>query len=237
MFFLLSGEGVTDIGAARSDAPICEGEEFVVGPMTIIVAHIVEAHHGYSILAGACGFISEARLSQRAGDLKAVKKEIRIPGKKRERETHYFFNNARTLSRIAREKAAALGDDVVAILFRDSDGTGSADRGRWEDQWQSMLDGFQEEEFDNGVPMIPKPKSEAWLICAFKKRPYQACDVLEKRSGNDKSPNSLKRELATLIGPDVESERLVEKVKSALDIDRIKMPSFSAFRGRLEDVI
>ena len=48
--------------------------------------------------------------------------------------------------------------------------------------------------------MIPKPKSEAWLICALKRDPYQVCERLEARSGNDQSPNSLKRELEQLLG-------------------------------------
>ena len=47
--------------------------------------------------------------------------------------------------------------------------------------------------------MIPKPKSEAWVLCALSKL-YKECDELEDRSGNDNSPNSLKRELEELLG-------------------------------------
>jgi len=46
---------------------------------------------------------------------------------------------------------------------------------------------------DRGVAMIPKPKSEAWLLCALKNKPYESCEKLEDRSGNDDSPNSLKK--------------------------------------------
>ncbi len=56
---------------------------------------------------------------------------------------------------------------VIAVLFRDSDGTASSGRGLWEDKRKSIEDGFGEAGFDYGVPMIPKPKSEAWLLCAF----------------------------------------------------------------------
>ncbi len=237
MFFLLSGEGVTDIGAGNGNAPICESEDFLIGPMAMIVAQIVEAQQDYSILDGACGFVSEKRLTQRAGELKAVKKELRLPGKKQAKETRYFFNNARIISRIAKEKAAALDDEVVAVLFRDADGTASAGRGLWVEKRQSMLDGFDEEDFDKGVTMIPKPKSEAWLLCALKKRPYQGCDALEARSGNDNSPNSLKKELAKLLDDEVTPEVLCKQVEKAFDIDKIKMPSFVAFRERLEEVI
>jgi HPt (histidine-containing phosphotransfer) domain-containing protein len=138
MFFLVSGEGVTDIGAGQLDQAICEDGEFVVGPMTIIIAQIVEAAHKYSILDGACGFVSKTRLIQRASQLKTVKKQLRLPGKKQAKETRYFFNNARVLARIAKEKAEAVDDDVVAVLFRDADGTASAGRGEWQDKWESM---------------------------------------------------------------------------------------------------
>ena len=93
--------------------------------------------------------------------LKAAKKQLGLPGKKRGKETRYFFNNARVLAKIATEKEQEKLDDVVAILFRDSDGTASAGRGLWEDKRKSMLDGFAEENHTRGVPMIPRPKSEA----------------------------------------------------------------------------
>jgi hypothetical protein len=239
MYFLFSGEGATDLGVGMSSALICEGEEYLPGPMTLIADQIVEAKHKYFLLeAGCCGYISEQNLTQRAGEFKAVKKAMRLPGKKRAKETQYFFKNARVFAKIAKEKAAALDDEVVAVLFRDSDGTASAGRGLWQEKRQSMLDGFDEEGFANGVPMIPKPKSEAWLICALKANPYQGCDGLEDRSGNDNSPNSLKGELEELLGAPRSRESLCQLVQDkAIDIEQIAMPSFAAFRTRLEEVI
>src|SRR5437016_2545442 len=128
MFFLLSGEGVTDMGAGKAVATICEGDDYFVGPMAIVVAKIVAAQHDYSILEGVCGFVSEGGLVNRAVELKAARKRLRLPGKKQAKETRYFFNNARILARFAKEKATALDDDVVAVLFRDADGTASAGR-------------------------------------------------------------------------------------------------------------
>jgi len=237
MFFLLSGEGITDMGSGKAATTICEGDDFFAGPMAVVVAKIVEAQHNYSLLDGACGFISEGGVAHRASELKAAKKQLRLPGKKQAKETRYFFNNARILARFAKEKATALDDEVVAVLFRDSDGTASAGRGEWDDKRESMLDGFDEEGFDKGVPMIPKPKSEAWLICAWKKHPYRGCEALEERSGNDNSPNNLKDELEELLDEEVTPDSLREKVGESFDIDRIKMPSFKAFRERLEEVI
>lgn len=237
MFFLLSGEGITDMGCVKAATTICEGDDFFAGPMAVVVAKIVEAQHNYSILDGACGFVSEGSVAHRGSELKATKKQLRLPGKKQAKETRYFFNNARILARFAKEKAAALDDDVVAVLFRDSDGTASAGRGEWDAKRASMLDGFEEEGFAKGVPMIPKPKSEAWLICAWKQQPYRGCYGLEERSGNDNSPNNLKDELAALLNDEVSPELLCEKVVQSFDIDRIKMSSFKAFRERLDEVI
>jgi hypothetical protein len=130
MFFLLSGEGVTDMGVGLRNVIVCEGEDFHVGPMAIIVDQAVESYCSFSLLdVGCCGYVSEAHVAKRAGELKAAKKELRLPGKKRAKETRYFFNNARILSRIARDHEKKRKDQVVAILFRDSDGTASAGRG------------------------------------------------------------------------------------------------------------
>jgi hypothetical protein len=204
-----------------------------------MVDQIVEEKHGYSMLdVGSCGYVSEGHLSRRAGELKAAKKSIGLPGKKRAKETRYFFNNARALSRIAKDQEVKCKDEVIAVLFRDSDGTASAGRGLWSDKRQSILDGYQEEDFAAGVPMIPKPKSEAWIICALKRNRYQNCQDLEDRSGNDDSPNSLKKELDKILGDKIPLAVLCDAVRDrAVDIDRIAMPSFKAFRDRLEDVI
>lgn len=239
MLFLVSGEGPSDIGVCERVRQFCDGTEFRVGPMTVIVSQVVEKYLGYSPLdAGVFRCVCKHHLTDRASELKAERKSVRLPGKKRGKETRYFYNNARVLARIAKEFQQELSNDVVAVLFRDSDGTASAGRGIWDEKLQSMLDGFEEEGFGRGVPMIPKPKSEGWLICGLKQNAYQNCHQLEERSGNDNSPNSLKGELAELLGEvDLVSD-LCERLESyRIDIDRISMPSFRAFRTRLEGVI
>jgi hypothetical protein len=240
MFFLLSGEGPTDMGNGLSHGLISEGDQFQPGPMAAIIDQIVETQCGYSILETnvSVGFVSEETLAAEAGVLKTAKKSIRLPGAKTPKETRFFFNNARLLARIAKHLGNERTIDVIAILFRDSDGTVSADRGLWDNKQQSMLDGFAEEGFMTGVPMVPKPKSEAWLLCAMKANPYQNCSKLEDRSGNDNSPKSLKKELAKLVSGKVTREILLNLVTTrTVDIDRIDMPSFSTFRTRLEEVL
>jgi len=239
VFFLFSGEGPTDLGICADGAEQCDGERYHFGPMTVIVSQIVEEWHGYSLLdTGYFGFVRKSVLKSRADELKNVsRKAIKLPGPKRGRETRYFFNNARVLGRIAMERETGLGDQVVAVLFRDSDGSGSAGRGLWADKYKSMLDGFGEDGFTRGVGMLPKPKSEAWVICAVKHQ-YQSCEQLEDRSGNDNSPNSLKGELSDHLGELPGRDALCEMVTDrTIDISQIKMPSFAAFKARLEEVI
>lgn len=238
MYFLFSGEGATDLGACADGSATCEANDYQAGPMTVIVDQIVEARHHYSLLdAGCCGFVSRGTIVDRASELKAAKKAMRLPGKKRAKETRYFFNNARVLARIAKEREGERNDDVVAVLFRDAD-TATAGRGPWAEKWQSMLDGFTEGGFARGVPMIPKPTSEAWLLCALRSSSYEGCAALEDRSGNPHSPHSLKGELETRLGHPPTREELCELVRNgSIDHCRIEMPSFNDFRERLEAVL
>jgi hypothetical protein len=70
--------------------------------------------------------------------------------------------------------------------------------------------------------MIPKPKSEAWIICALKANPYLGCDPLEDRSGNDNSPDSLKGKLARLLGEPATREHRLGKIEDgSIDCHRI----------------
>jgi hypothetical protein len=71
----------------------------------------------------------------------------------------------------------------------------------------------------------------------LKKQPYQGCDALEHRSGNDNSPKSLKKELAKLLREEVTPDLLCKKVRGSIDPRKITMPSFKAFRDRLEEVL
>ncbi|HEX05203.1 MAG TPA: hypothetical protein ENH10_08645, partial [Bacteroidetes bacterium] len=137
-------------------------------------------------------FITESHLS-RSGKQLQPKKSPSLPGMKRAKETLYFERNARALAIAAQALARETKDLVIAVLFRDADGTHSSGRGLWENKRDSIVRGFDKEGFSSGVPMVPKPKSEAWLLCAVKSTPYQHCKTLENESGNDNSTNPLKK--------------------------------------------
>ena len=235
MYFLLSGEGPTDMSLCVDNMTACEGSRHQQGPMAVIVSQIVEQRLEFSFMdTRYYGYVSKRELVKKASGFKHTKKSLRFPGKKKPKETGYFYRNARALAVCARDKESDLHDEVIAVLFRDSDGTASADRGFWQDKWKSIIQGFRDEGFERGVPMIPKPKSEAWIICSVKKNPYQGCGALESRSGNDESPNSLKGELAEILDGPPSRERLCEMVNNGtVDSNRIDMPSFFAFKHAL----
>ncbi len=227
MHLVLSGEGNSDLGLFCS-----HNNEFIAGSMYFIVDKLIEKEHDFSYYSAKeemITFIPKVELT------KLTKRLPPFTGKKGLKGTAYFTNNAIALARIAKKRAKELNDEVVAILFRDSDGTVSTFNRMWEDKVTSIENGFKIEKFDRGIAMIPKPKSEAWLICALKEKPYENCHILEKRSGNDDSPNNLKDELESF---GLSNDEINEMIQNGnMDIDKINMPSFEYFRNRLKELL
>ncbi|PVZ66783.1 hypothetical protein [Pelagibaculum spongiae] len=239
MYLLFSGEGPTDMGQGTATKDVCEGEEFLPGPMAWFVDQWTERKQYLSHIENQlCGFIPKPQLIAKA-KASSSRRSLALRGKKNpEHETRYYYNNARAMAQIAKDVSTNKQDSVVAVLFRDSDGTQSSGRGEWKAKWDSMLDGFSREGFDSGVPMIPKPKSEAWLLCAVGNN-YQHCESLENESGNDNGQNPLKDQLDTALGEPASRELLAEKVKSGeIDISLIvDMPSLGCFKDKLDKVL
>lgn len=235
MRILVSGEGVTDMGRC-SVADQCCGEAFEAGPMAYLVDQIAETCLGYP-------FVSTELMSlipkQKVAEVSKTLRPLRLAGRKRRKETAYFYCNARAMARLAQRFAKETNDEVVAVFFRDADRTRSTERGDWQDKWDSIVSGFAIEGFGAGVPMLPQPKSEAWLLCALQKsQPYQQCGRYEKESGNDDSPNSLKKQLEDLLGETQSAAILVDLVCSGkVDASQIDMPSFNRFRKRLTECL
>jgi hypothetical protein len=205
--------------------------------MTVIIDRLLEPIIQYSLIdSDAIEFISEKTLSSLSKRLPMALSA----GKKRDYETAYFFKNARALGRLAKDKSSTAGCPVGAVLFRDADGTRSTEMGLFEQKWKSIEDGFNAEEFANGVPMVPKPKSEAWILCAIVAQPYHNCSQLELTlTGNDRAPNPAKVQLEERLDQiDREKHDLPDMVRDGtIDPFKIVMPSFNRFRQRLENVI
>lgn len=239
MYLLLSGEGPGDIGVCYPASESCDCASFREGPMTLMIDQLIEQSQGYEMSHLDIDRVTYVSKPYLAGyKPPAQKKSMSLKGKKKPAETRYYFENARVLACTAKAKSEEVNDRVIAVLFRDSDGTASAGRGDWEDKRNSMINGFNAENFDLGVAMIPRPKSEAWLMCAVKDNPYQHCGPLEEASGNDKSPNPLKDQLEQALDGDSSKERLNQLVRDReIDINQIDMPSFNVFKEDLERAV
>lgn len=234
MRLLLSGEGPTDLGHER---PTGGGMKFVPGPMAWVVDKVLERHHTqYSVLdihlaGGDCvTHVHETALASMGKQGSPL-----FPGVKFGKGTAFFTRNAQVLGLLAKQTAAQELQPVVAVLFRDGDGVRATPAGEWQEKVDSMHRGFAMVECDTGVPMVPRPKSEAWLLCALRPPGYANCALLEDASGNDASPNSLKKQLAALSGGTDPSadEQAGWVVTGAVDPLRIDMPSFNAFKQAL----
>ena len=228
MHLVLSGEGNSDIGKLSYAS-----NEFIPASMYYLIDKIIEKKLGYSfyeLTPQLITFIPKVEL------VKIGKKLPPYTSKKIKKGQALFLVNAIALAKVAKEKSNELDDeDVIAILFRDSDGTNSTSKGMWEDKIASIENGFKMEKFTKGVGMIPKPKSEAWLICALKDKPYQQCEKLEDRSGNDDSPYNLKDELERF---GFELEIINEMIQDGrIDIEKIEMPSFRYFESKLKELL
>lgn len=234
MKLVLSGEGPTDLGHER---PSAAGMEFVPGPMAWVVDKLLERHHtAYSMLeaqqAGAdcTTYVHETRLAAMGKPNSPL-----FPGVKFGKGTAFYTRNAQVLGLFANQTSLQEDQPVVAVLFRDGDGTRAMPANDWQKKVDSMHRGFELVGCETGVPMVPRPKSEAWLLCALRPPGYANCDPLEDASGNDASPNSLKRQLAALCGGHAPSaeEQAEWVVTGAVDPLRIDMPSFNLFKQAL----
>lgn len=161
-----------------------------------------------------------------------INKNLSRRGKKQGQETREFYRAARALAYVASNPER---QPSLAVLFHDSDSNKWPD---YQSKRQSMITGFEAQEYQNGVPFVAQPKSEAWLICALKYG-YQHCGPLEERSGNDDSPKSLKAELEVHLGEPATRVTLNELVdEGQIDLAQITdMKSMTDFQESMKEVL
>lgn len=246
MIVVLSGEGPSDLGQCNNSQGQCQIPELDFGPMSIIADKAMARSLGYSMLEVTPDryvYLSEHKLAELENARKRNSRSMSLVGKNREPETGYFYINAWMLglATLELQNRDYCDDKAIAILFRDADGTRAKIKGLWEAKLKSMRAGFKRSALhERGVPMIPKPKSEAWMLCATKPEPYQHCARLEALPGNDTSPNSAKSRLAHALGGNdsaIEQRRWIED--NDFDIDAVsgQMTSFAQFIEDLEKAI
>lgn len=238
MILLLSGEGPTDLGVCTNALGCCANSDFTLGPMTVMVVQMLEHWLKYDLRnhSGCIHYVSETWLAQKAKSLPS-----RFRGKTHPPETGLFFRNAQALGVYALEIEQKNNDTkTIAILFRDCDGAQSASPALWQEKWGSMMNGFKGAGFPRGVPMLPKPKSEAWLCCVMDSK-QNNCQTLEELSGNDASLNSAKKKLAAIFGSPTANtlcKWIEDHPFDLVSLERMQtMPSFKAFFDRLEAVV
>lgn len=235
MLIVLAGEGPSDLGSCTNGLGICESDQFVPGPMTVLVDQIAEDALGYSLLEipGSYRYISRGYLSSWAKGNAPRLRPTR--GKCTPAEMSAYRIAACALAEIAKDISNSEDRPTIAVLFRDTDGTRSSEVTLWDDKRRAIYDGFRLARFDSdGVAMLPKPKSEAWLICAAKNDPYENCDRLEELSGNDESPKSAKKLLSELFANDSSVGNIIQwLLDKKFDCAKCAMPSFVAFREDL----
>lgn len=237
MKLLISGEGPSDLGACNNAQGQCTDGDFKRGPMAVWLARLWETLLNYNLFdtPEAVVYVSETALSQKSKT--SGKRMQRLPGKKHAVETGEFLSNAQQLGLMAQQLAGDHADTVMAVLFRDADGTRSAPGQLWQAKWDSILNGFASAAFEFGVPMLPKPKSEAWLLCATKQGQHSHAG-LEAISGNDNAPNSAKKQLDQALGGHQSAGQLAVWCETnPVDWSRLMtMPSFKAFFDRFQVV-
>jgi hypothetical protein len=238
MMLVLSGEGPTDLGCCRAPVEHCAGSDFSVGPLAIIVDLLTEPTLGYRPLQvhpASVHYVSKAGLERRARDGK--RRGFAFIGKKREQETGYFYVAAWMLGEIALSLEAEHADLAIAVLHRDSDDRSDRPDVLWERKFTSMQHGFERANHPRGVPMLPRPISEAWLLCAA--RPAIAdCSALEDESASAKSPRPLKQQFDAAFGGHRNAEAVADWINGAFHSDKLcTMPSFARFRSVLDGAL
>ena len=222
MDFLLSGEGPSDLGSEEIDGSLKKG------PMTYVVDTLCAQNN--KPVPNYVGWLSHAKLSKLAA--KITRGAPERPDKK---GGAAIYDQARALAMQAKEK----GENCGAVFFCDCDRNArERSQAKWDTLYKAMKMGFTDETMGHlGIPMIPNPRSEAWFLAYYQKnepgqQAYNHSERFEEMSGNDSSPKSVKKRLASLLGC-AENEiydRITEEAIHAIDWNRVNMKSFNQFK-------
>lgn len=228
---LVTGEGSSDMGGSNNGHLISSGASYNLGPMALLAVRLLqkiipdwnEDNIDFQSPNNWMTCISGSELARQA---KGVRKHR--PSTKLKKGFVEHANRATTMAGYAKDN-----EHQLAFYFHDTD------KCDFDDLHQSIMLGFNGIEGVHGIPMIPKPTSEAWLICGQKQDPYAHCTALETElSGNDAASddNAPKKVLARLIGQEATTEQQYEMV-TGIDVTRINMPSYNQFKTDLTNAI
>ena len=184
---VVTGEGKTDMGMCNNQAQVCSGVDYDIGPVTLLLVKLLKAYlpewnadqldFDHPELFVTCiyrnWFNDQAKSKRRLRPSKKLYKG--------------FIEHAQRAEALASYAKAA--EHQIAAYFHDTDGTRHElqhDPQRRRHLVDAINEGFRAAEFvETGLPVVPKPTSEAWFLCAVKDDLYQHCGSLETNlSGN-----------------------------------------------------
>ena len=238
---VVTGEGKTDMGICNNQAQVCSGVDYDIGPVALLLIKLLEKHlpqrnadlldfnHPESFVTFIYRnwFNDQPKAKNRVRQSKKIRKGFAEHARKSEALASYAKENCHQ----------------IAAYFHDTDGTRQElqdDPQRRRHLVDAINEGFRAAKFSEcGVPVVPKPTSEAWFLCALKKDHYQHCEALETQlSGNIRSRGrSPKIRLAEALGDREYGREGLCEVALSIDIDRFNMPSFNELRTDMKRAI
>jgi hypothetical protein len=232
----ISGEGISDLGGNEYDGRL------FAGPLLLLVNDILRMHpkFQYDILECASEtytYISKQELEEYLSDLKKRRKLISLG-----RCKGYHSYNALALGLLAKEINKQESVKTMSFFFRDSDGVHSTPADDYQKKLDSIKIGFDSAGYANGVAILAKPKSEAWILSILdgcrNGLKYENC------SGNDDSPNALKKQLAERFDEKCDTPKLKELLNELINNGSIcheklsdTLTSYKIFHERTLEVL
>ena len=222
MYFLVYGEGNSDIGFQGNNP----------GPLICALEKLAET---VSEEVFSFDYVSRSELGDIAKSIPKDNKSMRIRGKMNSQPGIILVRRQAQALAI---KAKAITDTGV-VLFHDCDYSAKIKNGQryYEEMVKAAQDGFKQAVFSNGVPMIPNPRSESWLLCHYQEEPYKNGNYFENLPANDSASGSGKNLLAQFFNCKISEVYRLHIQGEDIDWNRIAAPSFLFFKKRFLHVI
>lgn len=176
-----------------------------------------------------------------SGKGKPEKKTAVVRGNKNKFPDHRsIVASAKCLAQKAEETAMENDEPHKwgVVFFHDLDANTKASVDEiYDDSMKAMNEGFDSASFPYGVRMIPKTRSESWLLCLLDSDGGKNAKYFEDLPMSDKSPNSGKKVLAEQLKvTESESYGFIEEKRGNFDWTNLQAPSFLRFRDQLKNV-
>lgn len=229
MHFLLLGEGPSDLGLKDIDGTLKPGL------MTILLETLRRRDdRSFSEWDYTLYTRIEAKKSMKSPRFSAPRGDA--PNKP--------FRNSFFVAMWLAKKACEKSESCGVVYFEDADRTNTSPKNVNLKLEKAIMDGFKRCQFDSGVPMVPNPRQEAWLLGYYQEWlpggcSYQNCQRFENLSGNDAAPHqkNAKKLLDSALVKACKKHCDMESEVSTIEWDRVNMPSLNRFRDRLSYVL